>query len=1834
MPTDLDPTSKAHQGGSVSIPTKLPAPLPAPKKKRKKAKANATSPKSTFKSHVNVPHEAAMPSTTSDNKSSLGHPMEYRGQADDGEVLRATRLALLRGKKSGPKDVVNPVSIAFELHSSKSGMPNQVNEEIFLEMTTIHQDKTVATSHGTFEPIKRNHASFENDENANKLKWDLRELSKVCFGFALVFASIIFLILSIRWTLGADNQFPNTLSDMDKFRLKARHSECVRLRLFEMMQYMVIGVVTLSSGFGRLHSDKKMCPSISTKGVAALLLSLLCAVLLMSKSMDPPHCECEGENNPPPLFPMCYAVKSHSVRTERSKQNRKWKREEIRNYNTLCRTVSKLDTNKSQSDAQDRTSSCAAGTVNIDPLCVVGFNAQPWVATKKEYSEAEASTAIKLVDNILNTLSFPRMDTGDKDRSWNARSCMEDPAPVCPINTVKSDTPHILDHVDASSVNLLRDIVIEMGCSTLYEFCDAEDKIQKAPCSDHVCCMLNIFFKRLMACDAASRDYFVSDFGNMFTIFEESLASEDLMEDVDAFIPSFRNKEIWVESLKEMMHALLFMVAKSTNASGTNFQKVKCDELREYFSGFGKQPNCLSATERSEFTMKENSSLTAVNAENCVCKVDVEDWIFWIQLLSLFAYSIGTMMGIFLILINCLPSSIMQLDWMHTKQDTQIYGGICMEIAGTVVTTALSILLVILLMYTAESIQQSGDFALAVSNASAGESQAIKSAASMSSMAIMLISCTFATGIGIMLTLELWFSLEDRSKDVQSLNPKSQVGHHGPAYKNSYCDSYRRLSRLCLDNMRSGKNVFDELFSYEKGKLFFEKQLVLELIEISNQIIQLLTFAPGKDEKWLKSLSTAIVLNGIILPLPFILAWHRLTKGSKWFPIAKVSCVAIDTLFDLAYLVIAVDFEESGAINSPFLSSSWIIAVFAVVLPAFGIVLSLYDIAEAARNSFLDRMKGKRSTEKNRVRVSVDDNAFSPQKNDSRCKQSEADQQVLLNSRFITNLVSGAASNNVNLMKFFLIASMSVSSVVTGSVFLYRTAIGEEACINAIGNVEFSEGASPKYVILSNLQGGCNVSSITSISSTYQLESGQEPLSYLSSKLENLTNLQSLVVKGHKIDPSMVNILVRMRKLTRLELSGPITRVADFSGLKYLATMPSFIFRFFSDKIEELSFARTSIREWDPRIKLMRSKGRLRRLDLSFSDVSYLPPSFLLEESENGIELEALNLTGTPVAVHLDWSSHGLGDSNIETLLPKLIKWVPKLTYLSLSGNSLTKIPRDLIKLRFLVSLNMSCNEGIGIDNFLNWTTFANLHDLKKLDISNIGMSHQHFQPTHMDCRAYQFIERAQTFKVAENSRDTIELILAPQRTMTYFGTDDRYILPGMNTYKCKDTGLVLRSYWTFFILFSGDLSLSQYSLINEIFRNQADLLTNKIWPQFPDAYTQRGIVDVLFHSRSRMPGGLQGVRRLAIFNAGMMRPLKSDTYLKLKAFSNIKDLVVIQAGWSSDVLAGIISSLTRLTALNINGATYNESLPAGLWKMTNLQSLKLSHSNKFGDISLVSKLVKLSFLALSDASDKFEFPAGLGMLSRLEYFQAIGNRNSVGRLPDNLSNLRWMRSFILTGSNVTGSIPRRFHTVGRDMGGLRVSLGHNRLTGTIPRIAAHSALFHVNNNFLSGFEPDVFVHTRLLKDFIANDNYLTGPLPEGFARNVLMCRFDVHNNLLSGSLPSEITQLDPKFIRWLDFSNNNFSGSIPDGLWKIADVLVCLNFCGNPLLNLTSLDPGSGSRLALSLYQSHGPGRDESGRTDSGKICKYGHSSYYGNVCEDGDEKFQKWDQSFCGIY
>ena len=173
--------------------------------------------------------------------------------------------------------------------------------------------------------------------------------------------------------------------------------------------------------------------------------------------------------------------------------------------------------------------------------------------------------------------------------------------------------------------------------------------------------------------------------------------------------------------------------------------------------------------------------------------------------------------------------------------------------------------------------------------------------------------------------------------------------------------------------------MFDLLFSYEKGQLWREKQLLLEAVEVFAQIIQVFTFSPTRPKTWVTSISTTLLLNGLLLPLPFALTHFNLYSiPTKSASIAKVICASLDAAFDLCYFLIANEANERAAlfeapgVPSDFLTDRWWVALAGLLFPAVGMVLTLYDIAEAARNEAQERLRQNRlGKQQSRVRRSM-----------------------------------------------------------------------------------------------------------------------------------------------------------------------------------------------------------------------------------------------------------------------------------------------------------------------------------------------------------------------------------------------------------------------------------------------------------------------------------------------------------------------------------------------------------------------------------------------------------------------------------------------------------------------------------------------------------------------------------------------------------------------------------------------------------------------------------------------------------------------------------------------
>jgi hypothetical protein len=123
------------------------------------------------------------------------------------------------------------------------------------------------------------------------------------------------------------------------------------------------------------------------------------------------------------------------------------------------------------------------------------------------------------------------------------------------------------------------------------------------------------------------------------------------------------------------------------------------------------------------------------------------------------------------------------------------------------------------------------------------------------------------------------------------------------------------------------------------------------------------------------------------------------------------------------------------------------------------------------------------------------------------------------------------------------------------------------------------------------------------------------------------------------------------------------------------------------------------------------------------------------------------------------------------------------------------------------------------------------------------------------------------------------------------------------------------------------------------------------------------------------------------------------------------------------------------------------------------------------------------------------------------------------------------------------------------------INLSANHLTGTLPSIAAFTALqgFLVSNNELSGTLPDISALTEL-RTFAASANHFTGSIPSLAGFSALEA-YLVGDNQLTGTLPS-LDGLDA--LMSFDAGSNELTGPIPELTGRVA--LVNFVVTGNAL--------------------------------------------------------------------
>ncbi|KAL5550552.1 hypothetical protein UlMin_000728 [Ulmus minor] len=281
-----------------------------------------------------------------------------------------------------------------------------------------------------------------------------------------------------------------------------------------------------------------------------------------------------------------------------------------------------------------------------------------------------------------------------------------------------------------------------------------------------------------------------------------------------------------------------------------------------------------------------------------------------------------------------------------------------------------------------------------------------------------------------------------------------------------------------------------------------------------------------------------------------------------------------------------------------------------------------------------------------------------------------------------------------------------------------------------------------------------------------------------------------------------------------------------------------------------------------------------------------------------------------------------------------------------------------------------------------------------------------------------------------------------------------------------------------------------------------------------------------------------------------------------------LQTLVLRYANFSGPLPASI-DNLRNLSRLDLDGCQFSGTLPNSMVKLTKLVYLDLS-LNKFTG-SIPSALFKLSsleeiYLYDNQFSGKLEFPnPSSSMLASL----VLRNNKLEGPIPISIFNLRNLSVLSLSSNKLNGTIELDMFQRLPNLKSL--DLSYNSLI--VKTSGSHSNLpTFLDTLRLSSCKLRQFPYLKnqpYLTDLVLSNNLLHGEVPNWIwkvGNGSLLSLNLSHNNLVGMqepySIPDTLLFLDlqlnqlqgkipilPLFALSIDFSSNNFTGSIPSGI-------------------------------------------------------------------------------------
>ncbi|XP_061359394.1 receptor protein-tyrosine kinase CEPR2 [Gastrolobium bilobum] len=290
----------------------------------------------------------------------------------------------------------------------------------------------------------------------------------------------------------------------------------------------------------------------------------------------------------------------------------------------------------------------------------------------------------------------------------------------------------------------------------------------------------------------------------------------------------------------------------------------------------------------------------------------------------------------------------------------------------------------------------------------------------------------------------------------------------------------------------------------------------------------------------------------------------------------------------------------------------------------------------------------------------------------------------------------------------------------------------------------------------------------------------------------------------------------------------------------------------------------------------------------------------------------------------------------------------------------------------------------------------------------------------------------------------------------------------------------------------------------------------------------------------------------------------------------NMKKLVVFQLyenSFSGELPSGF-GDMQHLIGFSIYGNSFTGMIPENFGRFSPLESIDISENQFSGDFpKFLCESRKLRLLLALQNNFSGNFPKSYVACKSLERFRISRNHLS-GKIPDDVWALPYVNIIDLAYNDFTGevsseigfstSLSQLFLSKNRFSGKLPSDLGkllsleklylsYNNFSGEIPpemgSLKQLSSL-HLEENSLTGSIPAELGHCAMLVDLNLAWNSLSGNIPQSVSLMSSLNSLNISGNKLTGSIPDNLETMK---LSSVDFSENQFSGRIPSGLFIIG---------------------------------------------------------------------------------